>query len=123
MRDRPEIVLSDLIRRVGLLEIELHGSGDSVSRLLQGLQHEVEASCVSREALNDLENRVLLLEERSRPCPETQKLKELATLLMRLPGGLWGPVYCLIVIDTLIALAIEVIGPTALIRSFLGLGG
>ena len=121
MRDRPEIILADLTRRVGLLEIELHGSGDSIGRLLEKIRHQVEANSGTGELVNDLENRILLLEERSRPCPETQKLKELATLLVKLPGGLWGPVYCLIAVDTLIALVIEVRGPTVVIRNFLGL--
>lgn len=121
MRDRPELVLSDLTRRVGMLEIELHGSGDSIARLLERIRHQVESNSTAAETINELENRLLILEERSRPCPETQKLKELATLLVKLPGGLWGPVYALIVVDTLIALAIEVMGPTNMIRNVLGL--
>lgn len=122
-RDRPELLLADLTRRVGLLEIQIFGSGDSLSRLLNQVKHEVESNSQSRELLNDLENRLLLLEERARPSPETQRLKDLALLLVRLPGGAWGPVYWLIAIDTAIALAIEVVGPANLIRAFLGLGG
>lgn len=121
MRDRPELVLNDLTRRVGMLEIEIHGSGDSIARLLERIRHQVEENSTARETVNELENRLLILEERSRSSPETQKLKELATLLVKLPGGLWGPFYALIVVDTLIALAIEIMGPANLIRNALGL--
>lgn len=116
-----ELILSDLVRRVGLLEININGSGDSIARLIQDIKRDVADSKLSREIVNDLENRVLLLEERTRPCQETQKLKELASFLVKLPGGLWGPVYCLITLNVAIALAVDLMGPAKMMKSFLGL--
>jgi hypothetical protein len=121
MRDRTDLIVQDLLRRVGELEIELHGSGDSVARLLQGLKSQVDENGSIRDVVNDLENRVILLEERTGRSAENQNLRTLVLLLNRWPGGTCGLLMSLVALNAAISLMVEAIGAATVLRSILGL--
>ena len=121
MRDRIDIQIADLLRRVGLIEIELHGSGDSVARLIQDLRSQVDENGSLRELCNDLENRVILLEERTERSAENQSLRTLVWLLNRWPGGTCGLLLSLVALNAAISLVVEAIGAATVLRSLLGL--
>ncbi|OCQ94868.1 hypothetical protein AMR42_12180 [Limnothrix sp. PR1529] len=122
-RNRPEIQLSDLTRRVGELESKIFGAGESVVGLLETLRAGVEQNSISQSQLATIESRLSLIEAQAHPAKQLAHLKNLSLWLSRLPGGLWGAIWGLVAIDLAIALAIDLMGPADLLRAFLGLGG
>jgi hypothetical protein len=123
LSNRAELQLADLTRRVGLLEIQTFGSGDSLAGLLEQVRCGVERNAISSGKLVAIESRLAQIEAQAHPAKQLAHLKDLSLWLTRLPGGLWGAIWGLVAIDTAIALAIDLIGPAELLRAFLGLGG
>jgi chromosome segregation ATPase len=92
-----------------------------VARLIQDLRSQVEENGSLREAFNDLENRLIIVEERTSRSAENQNLRTLVLLLNRWPGGTCGLIVSLVALNAAISLCVEAIGAATVLRSLLGL--
>jgi hypothetical protein len=103
--------------RVGLLELEIHGSGNSLASRIAHL--EANGRSVER-----LEVKVDRLDERLdqihldlQGLAGLRSLSPVAVIARHFPGGMWGAVIAAVTVIAAVEVAIELFGVVPLIRA------
>ena len=121
-------LFNSVLERLGRVELMLYGSGDSIDRLVTRNAAQVEQLSQLPGQINDLENRIIaieqrldLIEQRVQRARTNLHLRELISVVDRVPGG-WRTILALWVGATAsIDLAIDLLGLTQIVQRWLGL--
>lgn len=121
-------LLNSTLERLGRVELMLFGSGDSIDRLVTRNAAQVEQLAQLPGQLNDLENRIIaieqrldMIEQRVQRARTNLHLRELISVVDRVPGG-WRTILALWIGATAsIDLAIDLLGLTQIVQRWLGL--
>lgn len=121
-------LFSSVLERLGRVELMLFGSGDSIDRLVTRNAAQVEQLAQLPGQLNDLENRIITIEQRLdtiearvQRARTNLHLRELISVVDRVPGG-WRTILALWVGATAsIDLAIDLLGLTQIVQRWLGI--
>lgn len=121
-------LFNSVLERLGRVELMLFGSGDSIDRLVTRNAAQVEQLAQLPGQLNDLENRIITIEQRLdtiearvQRARTNLHLRELISVVDRVPGG-WRTILALWVGATAsIDLAIDLLGLTQIVQRWLGI--
>lgn len=108
------------IERLGQIEIELRGSGDSVYKRLAELEIAYRPLISLESQLLGIERRLDLIEQRLARSPENTELRRWADFLNHFPGGARGIWIGLLATIATVDLLLDLVGIPQIIRHFIG---
>lgn len=108
------------LERLGQLEIELRGSGDSIYKRLGELEIAYRPLVNLQSQILGIERRLDLVEQRLSRTKENEELRRWADFLNNFPGGARGIWVGLIGLIGAIDLILDAVGIQTLINHFLG---
>lgn len=117
-----------ILERLGLIELKLNSSGDSIYRLIGETQANIENLKLIPIELEELENqlialeaRLIAVEDRVSRQRENIRLQEILDTINQLPGG-WNTAFWLLTAYVgLIDIAVDLIGLVPALNRILGL--
>lgn len=117
-----------ILERLGLIELKLNGSGDSIYRLIGETQANIENLKRIPIELDELENQIITLEARLTAVEDrlsrqkdNLRLREILYAVNQLPGG-WNTAFWLLTAYVgLIDIAVDLIGLVPALNRILGL--
>lgn len=117
-----------ILERLGLIELKLNGSGDSIYRLIGETQANIENLKRIPIELDELENQIITLEARLAAVEDrvsrqkdNLRLREILDAVNQLPGG-WNTAFWLLTAYVgLIDIAVDLIGLVPALNRILGL--
>lgn len=117
-----------ILERLGLIELKLNGSGDSIYRLIGETQANIENLKRIPIELDELENQIITLEarltaveDRVSKQKDNLRLREILDAVNQLPGG-WNTAFWLLTVYVgLIDIAVDLIGLVPALNRILGL--
>ena len=117
-----------ILERLGLIELKLNGSGDSIYRLIGETQANIENLKRIPIELDELENQIITLEARLTAVEDrvsrqkdNLRLREMLDAVNQLPGG-WNTAFWLLTAYVgLIDIAVDLIGLVPALNRILGL--
>ncbi len=117
-----------ILEQLGLIELKLNGSGDSIYRLIGETQANIENLKRVPIELDELENQIITLEARLTAIEDrvsrqkkNLRLREILDAVSQLPGG-WNTAFWLLAVYVgLIDIAVDLIGLVPALNRILGL--
>ncbi len=110
----------DLIKRITRLEDHLFNGGKGMVYKLSRLENVVLNNKKEVETVNDLENRIILIEERISRQAENLRLRDLSMFLSAFPYGWKGLFIVWILCTATISQLVEIADLSKIVANFLG---
>lgn len=108
---------SDIFKRIGEIEVELHGSGQSIAARLAVLEADRRSIARMETLVDRFDQRLDRLELLAADLKEIRILQTVAGVARRFPGGLCGAAIALVIVIAAVEIVIDFVGIVPLLRA------
>lgn len=113
----PKRTASDIFKRIGELEVELHGSGQSIAARLAVLEADRRSLMRVEKMVERFDERLDRLELVAADLREIRTLQTAAGFARRFPGGPWGAAIAAVSVIAAVEIVIEFVGIVPLLQA------
>lgn len=111
---------NDLLGRIGRLESHLFNGGKGIVYKVSILENQAENLSESARLINELENRVIVIEERCQRQGDNAKFRQMVSFISAFPFGWKGITISWVLATALISSVVEITDIGKIIANFLG---